>query len=218
MKQFNHIHHEIPSITRIDDEGKRVYQTPTDHKYPSVTSVTSIINEDSIKKWRNRVGEEQANQISSRACNRGTAIHSLCESYLLNEQTNPSIFDKEVFDSLVPYLDKFDNIHALETQLYSNVLEVAGTVDCIAEYDGKLYIIDFKTSKKPKKKEYINNYFMQCAAYSYMFWERTSILVEELMILVAIDDEEPQVFIEPVKPWLEKFTEVRKEFKEKKGY
>jgi len=218
MKTFNHIKHDLPSLKRINEDGKRLYNTPDGKSYPSVTTITSSINEESIKKWRKKVGEQEANKISNRACQRGTSVHSLCENYLLNNHVQTDIFDQENFDVLKPYLERIDNIHALESKMYSHTLEVAGTVDCIAEFDGNLYVIDFKTSRKPKKPEYIHNYFMQCSAYAYMFYEHTGILIKELLILISVDDNEPQIFIEPTDKWLKEFVKIRKEFKEKNGY
>lgn len=215
MKTF--IQHDLPSLKRIDGDGSRTYLTPSGAKYPSVTSVTGLYSAAGIQKWRNRVGIQEANKITKRASNRGTAIHSLCENYLKIGEVQPELPDQEMFKSLQPYLDKIDNIHCLETQLYSHHLEVAGTVDCIAEYDGKLCVIDFKTSSKPKKREWIDGYFMQTSAYSFMFWELTNIPVGKVLILVGVDDHEPQVFVEHVSSWLDQFRDLRKEYRSVKG-
>jgi genome maintenance exonuclease 1 len=136
-----------------------------------------------IAEWRKRVGNEEANKISGRASARGTRIHSLCEAYLRNEQCEPDIFDKELFGSISQWLEDIDNIHALEDPLYSDYLEVAGTVDCIGEFQGKLSVIDFKTSSKPKDRDDIHNYFMQTAAYAVAFEERTGIPIGRLVII-----------------------------------
>ncbi len=209
---FHHIQHDISQLVRVDSEKGRVYQTPSGRSYPSVTSVLGILGKKEIMEWRARVGEEEANRISSRAARRGTAIHSLCESYLLNKETKPGPFDLETFNSIRPYLDKINNIHCLETQLYSDYLQVAGTVDCIAEFEGKLSIIDFKTSKRVKSRDDIHGYFMQTAAYAVMFEERTGIPVGHLIIIMSVDDDKPILFKEKRDDWINRFIELREDY------
>lgn len=215
MKTF--IQHDFPSLKRIDEDGSRTYLTPTGAKYPSVTSITGLQSAVSIQKWRDRVGLEEANKITKRASNRGTSIHKLCENYLLGNTDTTPMFDHEMFSSMRPHLDKIDNIHCLETQLYSHHLEVAGTVDCIAEYDGKLCVIDFKTSAKPKKREWIEGYFMQTSAYAVMFEELTGIPVGRTLIVVGVDDHEPQIFQEKRNDWIFKFRDLREQYRKQKG-
>lgn len=216
---ITHIHHDIPKLERkTGPDGSRVYATPSGRAYPSVTSVTGLLGKEAILAWRKRVGEAEANRISSQAARRGTRIHSLCESFLKNESVEPDIFDHYTWTSIVPELSKIDNVHALETPLYSDHLEVAGTVDCIAEYEGKLSVIDFKTSKRVKSRDDIHNYFMQCAAYSVAFEERTGIPVGKLVIIMAVDDNEPLVFKERRDDWIDKFIDVRKQFRDINGY
>lgn len=211
---FVHIHHDIPKLKRVDSEAGRVYQTETGKAYPSVTSVTGLHGKQAFFEWRKRVGEEEANRIAARAAGRGTRVHTLCEDYLLNKDPEISMFDVEAFKSLRPELDKINNIHCLETKLYSDYLEVAGTVDCIAEYNGKMSIIDFKTSKHVKSRDDIHGYFMQTAAYAVMFEERTDIPVSKLVILMAVDDHDtPLVFVEKRDDWIGSFIELRKEYK-----
>ena len=209
---FQHIHHDIPKLVRVDSETGRVYQTPSGRAYPSVTSVLGMLGKKEIMEWRARVGEEEANRVSARAARRGTAIHSLCEDYLLNKEVKAGPFDLETFLSISPYLDKINNIHCLETQLYSDYLQVAGTVDCIAEYEGKMSIIDFKTSKRVKTRDDIHGYFMQTAAYAVMFEERTGIPVGRLVIIMAVDDEQPLIFNEKRDDWINRFIELREDY------
>lgn len=216
MKTF--IKHDFPSLKRVDSPEGRVYQTPTGLKYPSVTSITGLLGKNEFFAWRARVGEEEANRVAARAARRGTAIHSLCEDYLYGKNPQPSMFDQQVFGSMVPHLEKIDNIHALESKLYSDHLQVAGTVDCIAEYEGKLSVIDFKTSKRVKAKEDIPGYFIQTAAYAVAFEERTGIPVSRLVIIMGVDDEEPIIFKEKRDNWIEQFFELRKEFRRLKGH
>lgn len=216
MKTF--IPHEIDKIVQKNIDGSRVYLTPSGKKYPSITSVTGILSLKSIYEWRQRVGNEEANRISARASSRGTRIHSLCENYLLGKGSEPTIFDQEMFSKLVPYLDKIDNIHCLETRLYSDHLEAAGTVDCIAEYEGKLSVIDFKTSSRVKSIEDIDGYFMQTAAYAVAFEERTGIPVGRLVIIMGVDNDEAMIFKQKRDDWIKPFIETRKLFKQKNGY
>lgn len=216
MKTF--IEHDFPSLKRIDSPEGRVYATPTGMKYPSVTSVLGMMDKSSFFEWRKRVGEEEANRVSARAARRGTAIHSLCEDYLYGKNPQPSMFDQHVFNTMIPHLDKIDNIHALESKLYSDHLRVAGTVDCIAEYDGKLSVIDFKTSRRIKAKEDIPGYFIQTAAYAIAFEERTGIPVSRLVIIMGVDDEEPLIFKEKRDNWVDAFLILREKYRRSKGH
>lgn len=195
---FNHKDYQLDEMNTEMIDGKRFYVTPKG-KYPSITTVLSILSRDAIKAWRARVGEEEANKISTRASRRGTNVHQMCEDYLNNELEIKKFLpnDRETFNSLRPILDKsVDNIYAQEVPLWSEYLGVAGRVDCIAEWNGKIAVIDFKTSKKLKKKEYISNYFQQCAAYAVMWEERTGIPINKIVVVIAVDGEEPQVFEE----------------------
>jgi CRISPR/Cas system-associated exonuclease Cas4 (RecB family) len=196
------IHNPPPLVEEIDTVtvgGKRYYATPEGNRYPSITTVLSILSRDSIMQWRKKVGEQEANRISTQAARRGTNVHKMCEDYLNNnfdiKRFNPT--DRETFKSLQPILDQnINNIHAQEIALWSDYLGVAGRCDCIAEWGGKLSVIDFKTSRKLKKKEYIGSYFQQASAYAVMYEERTKIPINQIVILIAVDNEEPQVFIE----------------------
>jgi genome maintenance exonuclease 1 len=196
--------------------GKRFYRTPEGLLYPSVTTITSQHGKDKILEWRKRVGEEEANRISTKASSRGTRVHKICENYLNNEEdyarkTMPD--SVAMFKSIQPLLDEHvNNIHALEIPLYSHHLRVAGRVDCIAEYDGKLSIIDFKTSSKLKEESWIKGYFMQCSAYAVMYEERTGIPVSQLVIMIAVDSEHPQVFIKKRNDYIKDFISYREAY------
>lgn len=215
---FNHIHYEYPTLKRVtSSDGTRVYETPTGNKYPSVTTVTGLLKKDIIQAWRKKVGDEEANKISSTAARRGTRIHTLCEKYLLNEEVPLGMFDHEMWNSLRPLLDDIDDIYALEQPLFSNHLQVAGTVDCIAKYKGKFSVIDFKSSRRLKSRDDIHDYFIQCSAYAVAFEEMTSIPVSRLVILMGVDDEKPLVFNERRDDWVEKFKTLRLEYKRVKG-
>lgn len=203
MKHFNHVNIDLPSIKQVNLESKRLYETATGNKYPSVTTVLSAHNKDAIIAWRKRVGNEEANRISVAATRRGTKIHSIIESYLKNEDRPiENNLDLNRFISLEPYLENIDNIHVQERALYSDHLRLAGTVDCIAEYDGRLSVIDFKTASKAKKKEWILSYFMQCAAYAIMYEERTKRPITNLVVMISVEDDAPQIFFEKRDNWV----------------
>lgn len=213
MILFRHKPHDIPKLQRVTaPNGTRVYQTPEGNSYPSVTTVTGLLNQKAIQEWRARVGEKVANEISNRAATRGTRVHQLCEDYLSNKSVQVDMFDHAMWQSFRPLLDRINDIHALETPLYSDHLQVAGTVDCIAKFDGRLSVVDFKTSKRVKKLEDISNYFMQCSAYAVAFEERTKIPVDQLVILMAVDDEEPIVFVQKRDDYIDQFISLREDY------
>lgn len=201
---FEHV--KLPELqfdlqAQTTDSG-RVYLTPSGKKYPSVTTVLSHYNSRAIAEWRERVGNEEANKIAGRASRRGTKLHSVCEKYLLNEITEMKMHSmmpniKELFLKIKPYIDKnITKVYTLEQALYSDHLRIAGRVDCIAEWDGVLSVIDFKSSTKAKKKESIGNYFMQCTAYAEMFYELTGTPIHQSVVLIGVEEEDGQVFIE----------------------
>lgn len=177
---------------------RRLYVAPDGSKYPSVTTVLSIIHEDSIRAWRARVGEDEANKISHRASNRGTAVHDIIERYLKNEDTTDHLpHIRQSLENLRPILDRsIGQIFGLEVALFSSYLGMAGRCDCIAEFDGVPSIIDFKTSRRPKQKEKIANYFAQASAYAIMFEERTGLAIPNTVILMDVDNQGPVVFRE----------------------
>ena len=156
MKTFEIIDHGFESLPTENIDGKRYYVTPTGEKYPSVTSVTGLLNRESIKKWRKRVGEKTANKISTQAARHGTSAHQLFEDYIKNDNFEEKFkgampTTQQAFISLEKELNQIGVVHGLESPLYSHNLQLAGRVDCIAEWDGKLSVIDFKTSAKPKQ-------------------------------------------------------------------
>lgn len=210
MKNF--IRHEFPVVKRITLPEGRVYETPNGDQYPSVTTVTGQLNKQYVESWRRRVGDEVADRISKQAADRGTRIHSYCESFLLNESFTTDMFDLELWNTLQPVVDKIDNIHALEAMLYSDNLRMAGTVDCIGEFEGNLSVIDFKTSKKLKKQNDIQHYFIQATAYSVMFEELFQISVPDITIIIGVDDEQPQIFKARRKDYIMQLIDLRKQF------
>ena len=217
---FNHVDHgiELPKLTRQTTESGRKYFTPEGNAYPSITTVLGILSKEGIIAWRKRVGEEEANKISRQAATRGTAVHKLAEDYLNNEEDwkgKHMPANLNTFKDLRTVIDgRLNNVWMQEEFLYSDKLQTAGQVDCIAEYDGVLSIIDFKTSRKPKKAEWIEGYFIQACFYAAAFLERTGVPIKQAVILVAVDGSEPQVFKVNTFDYLEHFLAVRKKYKE----
>ena len=197
---FNHLDVELPKLERETIDGVRYYSIPKESqvlKLVSITSVTSHFNREIFVKWRKRVGEDEAQKITKAATSRGTDMHSLVENYLYNK-TLPSVppLPDFLFKIAKAELNKINNIHCLEGPLYSLQLGVAGTTDCIAEYDGELAVIDFKTSKKPKPKEWIENYFVQAMFYGMAYYEMTGTPIKKLVIIMACEDGESVVYEE----------------------
>lgn len=223
-KQFVHIDLSLPKLDRIDVNGLRYYLVQGEgepKKFVSVTSVTSHYNKDKFVQWRKKVGEEKANQITKAATTRGTAMHALNEKYLLNsfddDFNNHPPLHKLLFNTIKPALNKIDNICALESSLYSEYFSLAGTVDCIAEYDGVLSVIDFKSAEKPKPREWIENYFVQAAAYAFMFKELTGKQVDQIAILMACENSELEVYIEKdIKKYIAMLAKYVRKFTEDK--
>ena len=219
MKIFKHQnvdlgYNDLESTTT--DKGRQ-YLTPEGNSYHSITTILSAKGNPAIEAWKKRVGEAEAARISKVATTIGNALHDNSEKYLKNEMTKDHIsslsnIDKWMFQSFKNLLDRIHNVIALETALYSDNLKIAGRVDCIAEFDGVPAIIDFKNAKKPKKEEWIEDYFLQATFYSYAFYERTGTLIENIRILVCVRDGQIQVFEKNVKDYIKKLDNRVKEY------
>lgn len=212
-KQFKHNFLPLVEMSRVEVGGRRVYSLPDGTQLPSVTTVLSqALDKGALDKWKQKVGEEEAKRISTQAATRGTALHKLAENYLLNESNYkaghmPANID--TFNALKPLIDKhIDTILGIEMPLFSKALNAAGTADLIALYDNKLSVIDFKTSRKPKKEEWIENYFIQATTYSLMFEWMYKISVPQIAILIAVDHEEPQVFVKERSQYVNRVLEI----------
>ncbi len=198
------------------NDGGRKYQTPKGN-YPSITTLLGNLSKKAIMEWRDRVGHEEANKISRQAAGRGTAVHQVCEDYVNNKPD----YDKDLmpnilhdFKRIKDILDKrIGIVYGQELPLYSDHLGVAGRVDCVAEFDGKPSIIDYKTSRKTKKKEWIHSYFMQECFYAIAWEERTGIPITQLVTIISVDDAEPQVFIEHRDNWDRELVKVIQQYK-----
>ena len=198
--KFVDVELEPLEVEPVNKDGVRFYKLPkTDKYYPSVTSITSFKNAKFFKEWRTKIGEDEANRITARATQRGTAFHSIAEDYINGELDLDKYLDNNplsvrMFQSAKDTLNRINNIHCLESFLYSHYLGLAGRVDCIAEFDGELAVIDFKTSTKEKNEEHIENYFVQETAYAAMFLERTGIEVKKIVTLIATEEGSIQIF------------------------
>ena len=216
MKKFIHLANrpELSFGMRTENiNGKRNYVTPSGELYPSITTILSEFNKAAIQKWRKRVGETEANKISGKASRRGTSVHSVCESYIKNEDgyfdgQTPNII--ELFKTIEPFLERVDNIHGVELALYSKHFGVAGRTDLIAEFDGKLSVIDYKTSNRTKKKEWCESYFAQGSFYAIAYEELTGIPVSQIVIIVAVENDQPQLFVEKRNNWVDTIWKAKK--------
>lgn len=205
----------FPELPRTDTENGRFYQLPSGRWVPSVTTVTGSIKKDAVAKWRERVGEEEAKRVLNRASVRGSQFHDLCEQYLINREVRhfPDSIIKETFLRFRPFLDQIGELIAVEQTLYSERLRIAGRADCIAYFEGEPHVIDFKTSRTAKQEYMIENYFLQCCAYSTMMYEMTGLKISNFVVAVISDDmPQPQLFRGKCFKYLKRLIEVRKQF------
>ena len=195
---FTHIDLKLPKLSRESIDGVRYYNIGGENKkLVSITSVISHYSKEKFAKWRKRVGEEEANRITKRATSRGTDTHTLIESYLLNEELSEvQPISEMLFKLAKPTLNRINNIHCLESSLYSEILGVAGSVDTVGEFDGELAVIDYKTSAKPKPREWIEGYFVQTMFYGMALYEMTGISIKKLVIIMTCEDGECVVYEE----------------------
>jgi len=216
---FKHLNVELPPITATTTNGVRLYETPEGNKYPSITTILSVRNKSGLMEWRKRVGEKTANYIAGKAAARGTKVHHMCEDFLNNENIEhhkkdflPFCLFQQLLNQVLPNID---NIHAQEAGLYSDKYKVAGRVDCIAEYNGVLSIIDFKTSTKERNDEWNENYYIQCSAYAEMYEERTGTEIDQIVILCVTEDGTVQEFVKEKYDYLGALVETAAEWREK---
>ena len=215
MKKFNHYASSLLDLKTENVDGKRHYVTPDGNKYISITTLLSNLSKAGIQKWRERVGAEEANRISTKASRQGTGVHSICESYIKNEDgfldgRMPN--EVEMFQSIESLLDCIDDVHCVEGALYSDELKLAGRTDLIAEFDNQLAVIDYKTSRKIKTWEMCHSYFMQGAFYAMAYEERTGIPINNIVIIMAVENEKPLLFKETKDRWIVPLNEVRHKY------
>lgn len=222
MHIFDHVGMNPIEMTTESIDGKRYYVTPSGGKYPSITTVISNNSKKQagLARWRNRVGKEKAQAVSNRASGRGTRYHKLVEDYINNELDTSKYKDMPLpwlmFHASKNILGKINKVYLQEAALYSDYLKVAGRVDCIAEYDGKLSIIDFKTSAEPKKEAWLYDYYVQETAYACCLQELYGVTVEQLVTIIACENSDVQVsIVEPKKEYFLRLQEYIQEYQEK---
>lgn len=188
---------ELPKLERKHIGEKRIYFNPKDKEkqYISITTVTSFFNRHIFVDWRKKVGNEEADRITKAATTRGSDLHTLNECHLQGiEPPNVPEISQKLFEVNKPALNKIGKIYGIELGMYSDYLGIAGTCDLVAEYDGELSIIDYKTSKKPKPESWLEHYFVQCCAYAFMLKELTGMEVKKLVIIMSCENGELAVY------------------------
>jgi len=223
-KQFEHqpVSLGYDNLGDASVPGVRIYVTPEGKKYPSITTVLGSFGKEGIYEWRKAVGAKEADRVTRHACTRGTALHCIAEKYLANEKeifaANEMPHVKALWSSIKPIIDaNIGKVILQECALYSDHFGIAGRVDCIAEYDGTLSVVDFKTARRRKTKEEISNYFIQAAFYAAAFYERTDIPIQQSVIIMAVDDDpNPIVFKDNTYKWLINLNTIIKQYNVKK--
>lgn len=212
---FNHVtlEKELVTYERVDIKGKRHYKCPNG-VYPSITTVLgSTADKSYLEDWKNRIGHDYAAKITAVSGGRGTNMHQMCEDYLNNKPLSIRMPDAlEMFYSLKPILHRINNIHCQEKSLYNDKIKIAGSVDCIGEFGNILSVIDFKNSRRIKKEEDILDYFIQATFYALAYREMTDIVISQIVIIIAVENEQPQYFIKPIRPYIELLVNRKKEF------
>jgi genome maintenance exonuclease 1 len=220
---FNHVGIDSPvEMNTVTIDGKRYYVTPEGNKYPSITTVigSNAKKQAGLAKWRAKIGKSKAQAKSTNSATRGTRYHKLVEDYINNQLDKTKYHDMPLpwfmFNKSQKVLDRINNIYLQEAALYSDVLKLAGRVDCIAEFDGVLSIIDFKTSAEKKREEYLLDYYVQECGYACMLQELYGITVQQLVTIVATEEGEPQVsVVKPKKEYLILLQEYIQEYQNK---
>jgi len=219
---FNHI--KLPQlqfdlVTETTESGRK-YVLPDGRKYDSVTTILSHAKDKTfLKEWRNRVGEEEANRIVKRSSSRGTKLHDACEKYLKNELTDMKIKTlmpdvKDFFLQLKPLIDKnVGVVYGTEQALFSDRLKIAGRTDCIAEWSGKISIVDYKNSIKEKREDWIQDYFIQCTAYANLFEDLTGLPIEQIVVLIANEEGTPQEFVREKTKYQAQFDKLVEDYR-----
>jgi len=208
------VHKPLPrlEIPRVEEDGKRYYVTPNGDRYRSVTTILSQLSKQGIEEWRARIGEEEATKITTKAATRGTKLHTMMEDYVANDEDfalNKMPTTTSLFLDIQPYVDKnVDEVYGIEYPLFSDRLRAAGTSDLICKYDGLVTILDYKTSSKRKRESWIENYFVQSTAYAMMVKERYDLDVEQIVILIAVADDLPQVFVKDPNEFASRTIEI----------
>lgn len=208
--EFIHEPLDFPKLSRITNDGYRVYLTPNNEHYLSITTVLAgdKKKKEAIDRWKARIGHQEAKKILIKANKRGTSLHKQIEDYLIEgtiDKTNPF----SLFPTIKPIIDKnLSIIYGIEKSVYSDKLKVAGTFDCFGEWDNTPSLIDWKSSKQPKQKSLIKNYLLQATFYSMAIWELKRIKVPQIVIVIGVDHEEPQIFIQKTSDYIKEVISV----------
>ena len=211
----------FPELQTIKYNGMRFYETPEGLKYPSITTVIDKQREksDSLQKWRDRIGEDAANLITRKAAQRGTAFHHICEDYINNqnieEHKGKNFLSWCMFGEMKSHIDDaVGKVLMQEQPMYSNEYKVAGRCDLIGEYNGDLAVIDFKTTTKEKREEWITDYFVQATAYAKMFEEHTKLPVNKVVIMMVSENATVQLWEKDAVDYEERLEEIIESFYE----
>lgn len=217
---FRHNLVNIPEIECYNDpEYGRIYLTPEGNKYPSVSTVLSVMDKSGLERWATSIGIVKAERIKNSAAIRGESFHLLCENFVNNKPLQPCMPDAmAMFNSVKHLLSKHVNdVYGQEVPLWSDFLRVGGRVDLAARWDTRRTIIDYKTASRQKKPEWLMGYKMQTAAYSVMFEERTKIPIQNNVIVIAVQGDQPQIIKTIRDDWIGEFIKLRQIYKERFG-
>ena len=208
---------EVPAISPKYVDGSRIYETP-DGNFPSITYALGKLPKlnSGIKRWIAKVGKEYASFESKRCLQRGIEFHHIVQLYLENKLSlnGFSVLPKSLFNNAKTAIDGINFIQGVELPLWSKNLGVAGTADCIANYNNTLSIIDFKSATRAKKKEWLKSYFLQETAYSLMYEERVGIPIDQLVTIISAEDNEVQVFVESRDNFVDELHDCMREFRQ----
>ena len=211
MSRYNHIPINFKQAELIEKDNAHYYQTPMGESYPSITTILhktmSTEKKESLQNWKDK--EIAADYITQEAATIGTETHKLIENYIneIRQTDEVRLLSVAHFNNLIPFLQKIDDVHGTELRLYSNAMKLAGTADCIAEYDGKLSIIDYKTKRSNQKEEWMTDHFIQGTAYSQMFKELTGIEVKQVVILVSSEKNSRMEFVKNTEDYKDLLTQ-----------
>ena len=210
MSLYNHIPINFKQAELIEKDNAHFYQTPTGEIYPSITTILhetmASEKKESLQNWKEQ--EIAADYITQEAATIGTETHKLIENHIneVRQTDNVRLLSVAHFNNLIPFLQKINNVHGTELRLYSNAMKLAGTSDCIANYDGELSIIDYKTKRSNQKEEWMTDHFIQGTAYAQMFKELTGIEIKKVVILVSSEKNSRMEFVKDTADYKELLT------------
>jgi len=197
--------------TLLDREDGHWYQTKFDKIYPSISTILSATSSEEkkngLESWKEN--EPAHEYITAQSQDIGTQSHKIIENYLSN---NLSLEEFDLlpiahFNNLKPYLENISDVTCIEQRMYSDKLRVAGTSDLIAQYNGELSIIDYKTKRKPQRDEYMYEYYLQTTCYAQMFQEVTGKKINQVVILVSSEKNTRQEFIKTCDDYIKPVNE-----------